>query len=216
MQTTPLAFLALAMTIASTACEAAKDNNGSAPRVDAKAEQPALAPPSHETEKSGECPASESGQGAPHGCECGAESPGNERIEISRDPVTGQPMQTVGAKLGTATRVSVVDLVSHPDAHAGRTVRIEGDITAMCHHRRAWFAVQDPKDRSGTFVRVMAAPAFLVPPGSIGKRARTEGVVEIRDVPAPTSRHLAQEHGLGGPREAAKQVILRATGAEII
>jgi hypothetical protein len=126
-------------------------------------------------------------------------------------------MQVVGAKLSGAAPVSVRELLDNPDAFAGKRVRLEGDVAAMCHHKRRWFAVQDPGDRSGQFVRVMAAPAFLVPPESIGKKARAEGTVEVIELPAATQQHLAREHDLGRERaEPQKRVVLRATGAEII
>jgi len=107
--------------------------------------------------------------------------------------------------------------LAEPEIFAGKTVRLEGDISAMCHHKRRWFAVQDPGDRSGQYVRVLAAPAFLVPPHAIGKKARTEGTVEVIEVPAQTRQHLASEHDLEPARnEPQKQVVLRASGAEII
>ncbi len=151
------------------------------------------------------------------GCGCGSEPARDSRIRQATDPVSGQPMLVVGAELSGAAPVTVQQLLAHPDQFAGQRVRLEGDVSAMCHHKRRWFAVQDPGDRSGRYVRVMTAPAFLVPPQSIGKKARTEGLVEVVDVPGSTERHLAQDHGLGSaPAETQKRVVLRATGAELI
>ena len=150
-------------------------------------------------------------------CECGSEPTRDSRIQEGTDPATGQPVQIVGAKLAGAPAVTVERLLAEPDEYAGKTVRLEGDVSAMCHHKRRWFAVQDPGDRTGRYVRVLAAPAFLVPPHAIGKKARTEGTVEVIEVPAATRRHLASEHDLGSAQdEPQKQVVLRASGAEII
>jgi hypothetical protein len=115
----------------------------------------------------------------------------------TRDPATGATVTTVGAKLGAAAPVKVGDLLARPREFAGKQVRVEGNVSAMCQHRRAWFAVAS-EDRSGNAVRVFAAPSFLVPPGSIGKKARTEGTVEVAEV--------------GG----SVRVMLRASGAEFM
>lgn len=122
-------------------------------------------------------------------------------------------MLVVGSPLQGAKRVSVDELVSNPKPYVGKPIRVEGKVAAMCHHRRAWFAVQEPAGR-GKYVRVIAAPAFLVPPQSIGKTARTEGVVEWIELPAAMARHYEQEHRLGPA--PARQVVIRATGAELI
>ncbi len=128
-------------------------------------------------------------------------------------------MQSVGERLGTAPLVSVAAVLDAPDSFVGKTVRLEGDVTAMCHHRRAWFAIQDDGARDGRYMRVMTAPGFLVPAGSIGRRARTEGRIDVIEVPAAAARHFAAEHALGDAsavRGAERRVVLRATGAEFI
>jgi hypothetical protein len=166
---------------------------------------------------SGEC-GDQVGCGAPkaEGCGCGSDPAADILVRQTTDPATGKPIQAVGAKLSGAAPVTVRALLGNPGAFAGKTVRVEGDISAMCHRRR-WFAVQDPGDRSGSFVRVLAAPAFLVPPASNGKKARAEGTVEVIEVPSDTREHLARDHGLGDTQGAPQRsVVLRATGAEII
>jgi hypothetical protein len=172
----------------------------------------------HNARDQGECePTRDCGTAERTACGCGSEPTRDTRIQEGTDPATGQPVQIVGAKLAGAPPVTVERLLAEPEVFAGKTVRLEGDISAMCHHKRRWFAVQDPGDRSGRYVRVLAAPAFLVPPHSIGKKARTEGMVEVIEVPAKTRQHLAREHDLGPAQdEPQKQVVLRASGAEII
>jgi hypothetical protein len=149
---------------------------------------------------------------------CGAvgERVANDGIERVVDPATGVETSRVGAELRGLESVSVRELLAHPSAYAGKSVRIEGNVTAMCHHRRAWFALQDAGDRAARTLRVFAAPAFLVPSGSIGRKARAEGTVELVDVPANTRSHLATEHGISDGEDGSKAVVLRATGAEFI
>lgn len=135
--------------------------------------------------------------GAHQGCsQCGAAVDGiqvPDEAATTKDPATGAMVTLVGAKLNSVPVTPVADLLARPQAFAGKTVRLEGNVTAMCSHRRAWFAIQS-EDRSGASVRVWAAPAFLVPAGSIGKKARTEGLVEVT------------QNG----------VVLHATGAELL
>jgi hypothetical protein len=142
-----------------------------------------------------------------------------DTVTTATDPDTGKPMQLIGAKLAGAELVKVADLTARPEEFAGKTVRVEGDVSAMCHHRRAWFAVQDEGDRSGGFVRVMTTPKFLVPAGSIGKKARVEGTVEVVEVPAKRAKYFAKGHKMGDAEKISgpvKRPVIRATGAQLL
>jgi hypothetical protein len=157
------------------------------------------------------------GNAEPGGCgACGDTTAVRDQVDRVVDPATGKETLRVGARLSGASPVAVAELLAHPEAYAGKTVRLEGDVAAMCHHRRAWFALQQAGARDGQAVRIFAAPAFLVPPGSVGRRARTEGTVELVDVPASAREHLEAEHGLASPNAPGKSVIVRASGAEFI
>ena len=160
---------------------------------------------------------------APHeepagGCADHGSAGADDNPTVAKDPETGADMTLVGQKLAGAKTVTVKELVEHPESFAGQTVRIAGNVNAMCHHRRGWFSVQDEGERAGTFVRVITTPAFLVPAGSIGKKARAEGKVEVIDVPEGEAKHFAKGHGIGEaePAGPVKSVIIRATGAEFI
>jgi len=131
----------------------------------------------------------------------------------------GAMILRAGASVGAAPVVTVADLLANPSTYAGKTVRLEGNVSAMCTHKRGWFAVQD-NDKSGRFVRIISTPAFLVPENAIGTRARAEGVVELLDADPSMNEHIAKEHQLGAAAAssptAAKTVIVRARGAEFI
>jgi hypothetical protein len=126
----------------------------------------------------------------------------------------------VGEKLTGLPAVTVAQLLKDPTAYAGKKVRIEGPIASYCFHKRDWYAVRD-SDAPGPSVRILTGDAFLVPENAQGKRARTEGTVEVADVPAERARHYAGEHGLGDLTKVQgdkpfKQVTIRAAGAEFI
>lgn len=129
------------------------------------------------------------------------------------DPGVQATVTAVGADLVAAPAVAIDELVARPEGYVGKPVRVEGEVTAMCVHRRAWFAV-----RAGAAnLRVLTAPAFLVPLGSTGKRARTVGTVALVEVPEEAARHYSRDHRLrdpSNPETAHRAVVLRATGAE--
>jgi len=164
----------------------------------------------------GEHACAEAAQKAGGGHDCGAVM--GEPIKFPDTAVvtdaSGAKVTVAGAKLTGAPLVSVADLLAHPDTYVGKTVRLEGNVSAMCGHMRAWFAVQAP-GRSADFVRVFSAPAFLVPENAVGTKARTEGVVEVIATSPDTARHLAGEHELAQGAQQ-KTVVIRATGAEFI
>jgi hypothetical protein len=143
----------------------------------------------------------------------------DDTVRKGKDPKSGADMLLVGSDLAGLDAVSVKDLLAKPDDYAGKTVRIEGDVNAMCHHRRGWFSVQDEGDRTGDFVRVLTNPKFLVPAGSIGKKVRAEGTVDVIEESAAAAKHYAEGHKIGDPGKIegpVKRVVIRASGAEFI
>jgi hypothetical protein len=156
---------------------------------------------------------------AGHECAAAAGPPASQPVPKLK--LEGGDRLALGQKLGGSTPVTVAQLKKEPAAYAGKTVRIDGKITALCHHRRGWFAVKDPTAADEEAIRVITVPAFLVPENAIGRQARTEGKVEVVEVPAATARYFAKGHGVGNPEafksgQPVKQVIIRAVGAEFI
>ncbi|MCU0689792.1 MAG: hypothetical protein MUF54_00185 [Polyangiaceae bacterium] len=142
-----------------------------------------------------------------------------DKARTAKDPETGETLTHVGNDLHDAQKVSVSELLARPETFAGKTVRVEGNVTAMCHHKRGWFAIQDHGERTGKFVRVITTPRFLVPAGSIGKKARAEGTVEVIEESAGAAQHYAEGHKLGDPNQVkgpVKRVVLRANGAAFL
>lgn len=133
--------------------------------------------------------------------------------DAATTPATPDGPQAVGSRLAGSRRVTVGEVLTRPHEYVGQTIRVEGEVIAMCHHRRTWFAVRD----AGEYVRIQTTPAFLVPAGVIGRRAKAEGRLELVQVPATTARHYAAGHGLGDPKRVNGPVeapVLVATGAE--
>ena len=152
-----------------------------------------------------------------HQAACGDEpsAEGASDVVQERTDPTGRKVQHVGGELGDAELVTIEDVLTTPDKFAGKVVRLEGNVTAMCTGSRAWFALVG-QDQSGTALRAITAPAFLVPAGSIGKQVRVEGKVEVTELSAKMAKHLADGHKLPPAKGEAeqRQVVLRATVAQ--
>lgn len=153
---------------------------------------------------------------------CGDES---ETTKLENDTVEARTAEDgtsythVGGELTGAPEVAVAELMANPDKWAGKRVTISGNVSAMCQHKRGWFAVVGEGDQSGQQLQVKTAPVFLVPAGSIGKSAKAEGTVEVIEVKAEHARHLAAEHKIGEPEEITapvKRVVVQAVGADFI
>jgi len=137
-------------------------------------------------------------------------------VSTVRTDSDGHEIVHVGQDFADASTVAVADLMANPDSYAGKVVRVQGPISAMCTHKRGWFAIA-ADDQSGEQLRVMTAPVFLVPEDSVGKDAVAEGTVEVIEVQEETAKHLSEEHMVGEEAEIAgpvKQVVIQATGAD--
>lgn len=154
-----------------------------------------------------ECPSGEAEQ-------AGHECPPGEAAAPAAAP-TGPT--ALGAALTDVAVVSLADLMANPDAYKDKVVRVEGEVIGMCHHKRDWFAVTDTEQKNQ--VRVITGHAFLVPTGSVGRKARAEGTVEVVEISAEQARHFAKDHKVGQAIEGdqpIKRVVIRVNGAEFI
>ncbi len=137
---------------------------------------------------------------------------------VERTDEKGRKVLHAGKEFTSAPVVSVAELLSKPDEYMGKVVQVEGDISAMCTHKRGWMAVV-AEDRSGRNLRIMTAPTFLVPPESIGKTAHAEGEIDVIEVPEAMAKHLSADHKLDEMKVKdgkVQQVVMHATGADFI
>jgi hypothetical protein len=149
---------------------------------------------------------------ADEGCFVDHEQPiRDDGARVTTDPKTGESVTRVGSPIGEqSVGVTVTELLKRPEAFQDKPVLVEGKVTAMCGHRRSWYAVIEPGG-SATPLRIITAPSFLVPKDAIGKMARAVGQVEIREISAAAAEHQAKDHGMPADRRI---VTLKATGAE--
>ena len=87
------------------------------------------------------------------------------------------PEKKYGGGVTLTTATTVESLLSQPDKFLGKTVRVDGVITAVCEMAGCWMELSDPK--AGKSLRFKVDDGVIVFPVSAkGRRASAEGVFE--------------------------------------
>jgi len=73
--------------------------------------------------------------------------------------------------------VALKTLLASPDDYIGKTIRVDGVITAVCKTRGCWMQVTDPDTGSGVRIKVDDG-VIVFPYEAMGKKASAEGVFE--------------------------------------
>ena len=120
-----------------------------------------------------------------------------------------------GAPLGDAPKVALADLVKDPAAWAGKTVRTEGVVSAVCQEKGCWMLLKSGEKS----VRVRFKDyGFFLPKDSAGTTAVLEGVFSVKTIPEKMAKHYAEETP-GGKPDAIKgdqqELFLLASGVEL-
>jgi hypothetical protein len=129
---------------------------------------------------------------------------------------TGGWTLTRGEALKGAPAVKLADLLTKPQEHEGKTVRVEGQVRKACEKKGCWMELATDAKSPG--VRVTFKDyGFFVPLDSAGSQARVEGVVKVAELSENRAKHYEGEGAIvprgadGKPRE----VQLVATGVEL-
>ena len=130
-------------------------------------------------------------------------------------PASGWTL-TRGEPLKGAPAVTLTELLAKPQAHEGKTVRVEGQVRKACEKKGCWMELAEGAKGAG--VRVTFKDyGFFVPLDSAGSQARVEGVVKVAELSENRAKHYEGE-GAIVPRGAdgkAREVQLVATGVEL-
>jgi hypothetical protein len=120
-----------------------------------------------------------------------------------------------GAPVGDSPKVALADLVKDPSAWAGKTVKTEGTVSAVCQEKGCWMVLKSGDQR----VRVTFKNyGFFVPKDSAGATAVLEGVFTVKTIPEATAKHYAEETPGGRPdaiKGDQKELSLVASGVEL-
>ena len=133
--------------------------------------------------------------------------------------------ETYGDGLELAQPTPIEAIVADPEAWAGKRVRVEGKVAAVCPMRGCWMELTHSD--GGPMVRIKVEDGVIVfPAEAVGRAAGVEGVVKVIEMSRESYlawiAHLAEERGETFDAEAAdvgegpfRMIQIDATGAEI-
>ena len=120
-----------------------------------------------------------------------------------------------GVTLTAATPIKA--LYETPEKFVGKTIRIDGVVTAVCAEMGCWMALAE-SDTSEQPVRLKVehAAGIVFPISAKGKKASAEGVLEKIAAGDKEANEAASEHaGHAKVSDFAKKYHIKATGAVI-
>jgi hypothetical protein len=116
---------------------------------------------------------------------------------------------TYGAGVSLADTTPIARVIDRPADFEGKTVRVDGTVTAVCTMMGCWMALAPPDQAKGSTLMIKVDDGVIVFPVSAkGRRATAQGVIE-RVGGDRESREAAAEHGEGARWQ------LKATGAVV-
>ena len=134
--------------------------------------------------------------------------------------------RTYGEGVALEAATPVGDILAAPEAWAGKTVRVEGEVREVCAMAGCWMTLAaEGSEGSAAALRVKVEDGVIVFPVSArGQRGVAEGEVAVHDMSREDyvawQRHLAEEKGQAYDEAAAGDgpylsVEVQATGAEV-
>jgi sirohydrochlorin ferrochelatase len=127
-----------------------------------------------------------------------------------------QRPETFGAGVSLTETTPLVGLLERPGDFEGKTVRVEGIVTAVCMHMGCWMALASDAGSDARTVLVKVDDGVIVFPVSAkGRRAVAQGVVERIGVNNAEGQKAAAEHADAAQAKGNVQMSwqLKATGA---
>ena len=124
-----------------------------------------------------------------------------------------QKSETYGSGVTLKETTPLAQLIDKPADFEGKTVRVEGVVTAVCMHMGCWMALTPDKAADSKTMLIKVDDGVIVfPPSAKGRRAVAQGVVE-RVGGSREGQEAASEHARSTGTKTAWQ--LKATGAEV-
>ncbi len=126
--------------------------------------------------------------------------------------------KTYGRGVTLRTAVPVRALLETPEQYVGKTVRVDGTVSAVCQHMGCWLEIADPDLGRGVRFKVQDG-VIVFPRDAAGRQASAEGTFEeIPESPMNGTPHgdarLREADGRPAPdAPAGKTYWVRATGA---
>jgi hypothetical protein len=148
-----------------------------------------------------------------------AASPTQDSATAQGTAPAASAKKTYGEPLTAQAPVELTALVGSPEAHAGKTVVVEGVVRRACSAKGCWLELASGQDADAPGFRVTFKDyGFFIPTDSAGARARVQGVVEVTEVKKSHVEHLEGEGATFDkkhPDGTATEVRVVATGVEL-
>ena len=112
-------------------------------------------------------------------------------------PVVAAAGVHVGDEVTVAETTPIAAILASPGDHAGKVVRVEGEVSGVCTMRGCWMEIGDD---SGHHIRVVVEDGVIVfPSDATGKPAVAQGKVVVEEVSKERyvewRKHFAAEGG---------------------
>ncbi len=119
-----------------------------------------------------------------------------------------------GAPFTMTNRVTLDAVISDAKSYAGKTVRIDGVVSAVCRKKGCWMTLGG-SDKSARARISFKDYAFFVPLDCAGAKTSIEGVVELKTLSKAERAHLADDAGKSIDQIPENEVRLMATAVEL-
>ncbi len=128
--------------------------------------------------------------------------------------LSAQQSQTYGAGVSLKETTPLAQLIDKPADFEGKTIRVEGVVTAVCMHMGCWMALTPEKGADAKTMLIKVDDGVIIfPPSAKGRRAVAQGVIE-RIGGSREGQEAASEHARStGAASTPTAWQLKATGA---
>lgn len=138
-------------------------------------------------------------------------------ILLSAAAVAASTGQKLGAGVALADATSIKALYETPEKFVGKTIRIDGVVTAVCEEMGCWMAIgADAKAEQVVRLKVGHEGGIVFPLSARGKSASAEGVFEkIAATDEESQRAAGEQAATGAAAAFGKTYQVKALGAVI-
>ncbi len=138
-------------------------------------------------------------------------------ILLSAAAVAASTGQKLGAGVALADATSIKALYETPEQFIGKTIRIDGVVTAVCEEMGCWMAIgADAKAEQVVRLKVGHEGGIVFPLSARGKSASAEGVFEkIAATDEESQRAAGEQAATGAAAAFGKTYQVKALGAVI-
>jgi hypothetical protein len=124
-------------------------------------------------------------------CQSGPQTPATSAAQIDL-----ANCDQFGDGVKQADAVPIGEVVANPAKYDGKTIRMVGEIRAVCQTKGCWMRVGNDDKNGGQNVFVKFKDyAFFMPKDGAGRTAVIEGPVAVKMIPVEQMRHYLEDAG---------------------